>query len=741
MGQVVSSFQQIKRLPDFDAVVFVDTVAALGSITNPANGRVYGTKGYYAAGDGGGNIYQYVNGSLAVVDGGFVIDGPASAGRFLALDTSVADIRQFGCKLFSADNDFDNAASIKAACDAALAFGASVYLPNTKDDFYKVTAEANVLLTTDLIINAEGCVIKGVKNGGRVFCFTPKQRGSFTFSGSTIFRGSTTITLADATGIQPGDLLHLSSQVTWSLSYTKNEVHIVRAVAGNNVTIATPVIFNYDTAGTPTADTISIAVYEPWAIKLHGQLKIIVDSVIPAAQAGPRVFDIHFQTRPVLVGLKITEEVPRFGLGADPISFNGCFEPYVENVDIFGCRYPFAINNCRGGLFENIASRFVWHPVDPRTCYDLTFKKMRGYYNQSTIQCHASFRVHWDDVICIEGNGIAWRSVGGSCKNVKFITSRNINLPSNNQNVVFNTAESTIEDLHGLAEFECTWENVYVEAPNTTSAANLPFLTSNPAGYGRFINCDVPRILINSAAISADGAGCEIRGCNVQAIWCRSNALRVYDTVVDYTKPNIDASLRIAIAIRSGSGTRDLRIKNCDIKNGHEQAFSLEGAGVKADISGNAIEDLTVDLCSITTVNFGRLMLFGNVFNNCTAPFTFNPTGTGVITASGNITRTGTAAVHPGARLYTEASPVIHRHANADLDSSVNAIAANVGAGQWIGQMITIRMTNATNPSTVSVTNHVTSNPEVFTFDAVGEYLTLIWTGAQWATVSGTATT
>jgi hypothetical protein len=77
----------------------------------------------------------------------------------------------------------------------------------------------------------------------------------------------------------------------------------------------------------------------------------------------------------------------------------------------------------------------------------------------------------------------------------------------------------------------------------------------------------------------------------------------------------------------------------------------------------------------------------------------------------------------------------------ASLDSTSNAITATLGSGGYIGQMQTIVMTNATNASTVSVTNHETSDPEVFTFDAVDEYLTLVWTGTEWATLNGTATT
>ena len=73
----------------------VANVASLASIT-PANGSTVVTQGYYTVGDGGGNVYKYDSASSDTIDGGFVIDGPGSVGRFLAIDQTVANVRHFG---------------------------------------------------------------------------------------------------------------------------------------------------------------------------------------------------------------------------------------------------------------------------------------------------------------------------------------------------------------------------------------------------------------------------------------------------------------------------------------------------------------------------------------------------------------------------------------------------------------------------------------------------------------------
>jgi len=75
-----------------------------------------------------------------------------------------------------------------------------------------------------------------------------------------------------------------------------------------------------------------------------------------------------------------------------------------------------------------------------------------------------------------------------------------------------------------------------------------------------------------------------------------------------------------------------------------------------------------------------------------------------------------------------------------EIDSSAAAVTGTLGDGDYVGQLKTIVMTDASNSSTVSITNHETSDPEVATFDAVDEYWLGVWTGTEWATVSNTCT-
>jgi hypothetical protein len=83
----------------------------------------------------------------------------------------------------------------------------------------------------------------------------------------------------------------------------------------------------------------------------------------------------------------------------------------------------------------------------------------------------------------------------------------------------------------------------------------------------------------------------------------------------------------------------------------------------------------------------------------------------------------------------TVGSPTLSRSGTTQLDSSGGAITATMPNGTVKGAQKTIIMTDATTSSTVSVSSHITSDPEVFTFAEVNDTLVLIWTSTKWVTM------
>lgn len=89
-------------------------VAALSSLTGLITGQVINLRGYYSAGDGGGQTLYYDAASEATVNGGTVFNGPGGTGRFLSLSPYETDTRQWGCIGNGVAND---SVRLQAACN------------------------------------------------------------------------------------------------------------------------------------------------------------------------------------------------------------------------------------------------------------------------------------------------------------------------------------------------------------------------------------------------------------------------------------------------------------------------------------------------------------------------------------------------------------------------------------------------------------------------------------------------
>ncbi len=73
---------------------------------------------------------------------------------------------------------------------------------------------------------------------------------------------------------------------------------------------------------------------------------------------------------------------------------------------------------------------------------------------------------------------------------------------------------------------------------------------------------------------------------------------------------------------------------------------------------------------------------------------------------------------------------------NHQADTSGGVFTLTVANGVYLGQPIKIWLETAGNNLTISVTNHETSSPEVFTMADVGDYLSLEWGGTKWVTAA-----
>ena len=98
---------------------------------------------------------------------------------------------------------------------------------------------------------------------------------------------------------------------------------------------------------------------------------------------------------------------------------------------------------------------------------------------------------------------------------------------------------------------------------------------------------------------------------------------------------------------------------------------------------------------------------------------------------------TATCTVRTGTPTYTGLidNPVV-------VQDPAAATTITVPDGDYIGQtlLITTYSNDDSSTVTISVSHHVTSDPETFTISTVDQWLLLVWTGTEWGTVAGDAT-
>lgn len=211
-------------------------------------------------------------------------------------------------------------------------------------------------------------------------------------------------------------------------------------------------------------------------------------------------------------------------------------------------------------------------------------------------------------------------------------------------------------------------------------------------------------------------------------------------------------------------------VDNCEIIGNdiHMDAVSSNNWGfrIQGDADSNSIIDNNVLFNAGTNKYFiyisgasgtqSKTLVRGNRARSASNAMYYNDSGTlnRVLWGENDIEVTGASLFSSTTRDYVQSisnsrhgsqpvliaatSDVAIGFAN-DLNSASGAIVATLPDGTWIGQQTIFRCTDASNSTTLSVTTHETSSPEVFTF-VLDQYLILQWNGNEWVTIAGNAT-
>ena len=286
--------------------------------------------------------------------------------------------------------------------------------------------------------------------------------------------------------------------------------------------------------------------------------------------------------------------------------------------------------------------------------------------------------------------------------------ANNIILNSNMRSILLNT---------GSSYSTVTGNTIYYDTAPLTGGDGI-YLASvkNCVVSGNYIEYNTGLVLVDCGGIGTIPGLNDITDSKHKII---GNILNNCGVDADYTAMNIYTDNNDISGNYITGGTHGISVDDCD--GNHIQGNDIRVTGYSVTMAGKS----------------GRADPTNTyVLNNflSTQP---HDEGTGTI-FKGNYPTTYTLTLNNQTVLGTGATYV--GYDSVKLDSASNAVNTTLSSGYYVGQIMTFVMTEASTSSTLTITNHQTSDPEVATFDAVDEAGVFMWTGTEWITIFATCT-
>ena len=237
---------------------------------------------------------------------------------------------------------------------------------------------------------------------------------------------------------------------------------------------------------------------------------------------------------------------------------------------------------------------------------------------------------------------------------------------------------------------------------------------------------NVAAVVTGNSVLGVSGSGVYIHSTwdDVQVI---GNDIYLYTAGSTYGVYSISGCDRLIIAdnkLRGGS-------------QGDDAIRVIEGDYLS--ITGNVINGWTADgirIVSNSSVDY--VSITGNVFSSITGDEILTA---GAGTFGNNILVEHNVAGQLKVETISTDAENLRVYNRTELDTTSGALAGTLGDGTYDGQIKIIEMTVDGGDYTLTVTNHITSPSEVFTFNDVGDYLILMWSGDDWVTIANNGVT
>lgn len=295
-----------------------------------------------------------------------------------------------------------------------------------------------------------------IQVNAQLWFFSEEARAATTLAANAT-RGAISITLTAATGIQEGDVVWIYTGVVAETGWGtfKTDTHLVRSVAGNTVTLESPLNFSYATSD----DGQSVTIYRP-------------------AQVILRHIDAEFYsatTRFLFRGTRYSrfENVRFFDASRaqdlTPAEWSRCVDTTYDGFEAEGMNYSTAVNFCRNFTAQNVIVTQCIASIEAASFSDgVRVNTLYSYGCDNSVGSHPAFNVHFENVEAndVENTG-SIRAAGVTLRNARLHST----VAANTGAVLISTIEFVDPSLYD--DYDTTLDRVTWDFPNWEYSTDL----------------------------------------------------------------------------------------------------------------------------------------------------------------------------------------------------------------------------------------------------------------------------
>lgn len=321
--------------------------------------------------------------------------------------------QMWGCVGDGLTDDTANMREVLAAA-GACSHTIPVVIPDTGNKYIMDSTMTAISCSTGMVIEGRGMPTIQLKSDANndYFYLTASGFSGYSLNDSTAI-GDTTITLANATGLSVGDLFYIYSTTDAETSWNrdKQDLSIVAAIAGNDVTLADPLHFTYNSG----AETIAISAGEPQRLDMQNIKFVHNTSTLDARSTA-----FFYFTNGTIENIELVNETGT--QDGKVLKLQRCYNMNISDVSVDNAGYGVYLRSCRHINVQNVVAHDCHHAVSfADYSSDCTVRGVQASYCDGSIDVHQGIQIHWDHIVSIgDQDAITPRSLGGSITNSYF---------------------------------------------------------------------------------------------------------------------------------------------------------------------------------------------------------------------------------------------------------------------------------------------------------------------------------